>query len=241
MAQEWTGKKAEYFVTMADVVIPDRRMQFEMVADLVPFSRDDECAFIDIGCGEGLLTKAILDRFPKAIAHASDVAEEMLAKAARLLGDYGSRVRLSRQNIHEPAYLGKIVQGPVGFITASLAIHHCDDGEKQTLFHSGFEKLTSPGAFILIDVVKPASEIGRRFDKQRWLQCLREQSVNLTGSEELFAKYEHIAVKFHDEPAEEDKPATLADNLRFLTEAGFQAVDCFWLKCGFAIFGGYKR
>ena len=56
---------------------------------------------IDIGCGEGFLTRTILDRFPNAIAFASDVAQEMLSKAAKLLDSYGSRIHLSRDNIHE--------------------------------------------------------------------------------------------------------------------------------------------
>jgi ubiquinone/menaquinone biosynthesis C-methylase UbiE len=240
MVQQWDNEAAKNFVAMADIVIPDRQLQFETVADLVPFGRDEEFTFIDISCGEGLLAKAILDRFPRAVAHASDVADEMMTKAAELLAPCGERAKLSRHNIHEPGYLNNIVSGPVGFITSSLAVHHCDDAEKGMLYKAAFDKLSSPGAFVIIDVVKPASEYSVKLNKKYWRESIRRQSVELTGDEEQYRKYEQVPIMFYDTPKAEDKPATLVENLRLLIEAGFEGVDCFWRKCGFAIFGGYK-
>ena len=240
IVQKWDDKAAKNFVTMADIVIPDRRVQFETVADLVPFGHDEEFAFIDMGCGEGLLAKTILDRFPKAVAHASDVAGEMMAAATKLLAPYRERAKLSQHNIHEPRYLNNIVSGPAGFITSSLAVHHCDDAQKQTLYKSAFDKLSSPGAFVIIDAVKAASECGVALNKKYWRQSIRRQSIELTGDEEQYRRHEQIPAMFYDRPLEEDKPATLVENLKYLIKAGFQGVDCFWRTSGFAIFGGYK-
>ena len=240
MVQQWDDTEAKDFVAMADIVIPDRREQFEIVVDLVPFGRDEEFVFIDIGCGEGLLTKVILDRFPKAIAHASDAAAEMTSKAATLLAPYGERAKLSQHNIHDRDYLNSIVTGKVEFITSSLAVHHCDDTEKKALYKSAFDKLSSPGAFIIIDAVKPASKWGTAINKKYWRRSIRQQSIELTGNEEQYHQYKQIPATFYGEPQEEDKPATLIDNLRLLVDAGFRSVDCFWHKCGFGIFGGYK-
>jgi tRNA (cmo5U34)-methyltransferase len=240
MAQQWDDKAARNYVSMADIIVPDRRRQYELVADLVPFGAADEFHFIDMGCGEGLLTALLLDRFPKAVAHASDVAAEMLSKAATVCASYGQRAHLSCHNIHEPDYLDNIVAGPVGLITSSLAVHHCDDSEKRTLYRMTFEKLRCPGAFLVIDVVKPVSSWGVRFNKKHWQQIIQRQSIELTGSHEQFRKYEQIPIMFYDTPAAEDKPATLAENLQFISEAGFQGVDCFWRTSGFALFGGYR-
>lgn len=240
MTQKWDTQKAETFVTMADIIVPERRNQFAIVADLLPFDPDAVFTFMDIGCGEGFLTKTILDEYPNSTCHATDVAEEMIAKAHELLKAYGLRVTISQHNIHESDYLNRVVSGPVGVITSSLAIHHCDDTEKAALYRAAFEKLTSPGAMIVIDAVKPASDHGAAVNKKYWQQYIRHQSEELTGSTEQYEKFKNVPVMFYDEPAEEDRPATLVDNLMMLTEAGFKEVDCFWKKCPFTIFGGYK-
>ena len=240
MPQKWNNEKATTFVAMADIVVPERRTQFAIVADLLPFETDDQFSFVDIGCGEGFLSETILDQYPNAVCHATDVADEMIGKAQGLLVPYGDRVTISKHNIHDPSYLGNIVSGPVGVVTSSLAIHHCDDGEKAALYKAAFEKLTSPGAMIVIDAVKPASDHGVSVNKKYWQEYIRQQSQQLTGSEEDYEKVKNVPIMFYETPAEEDQPATLVDNLRMLKEAGFQSVDCFWKKCGFTIFGGYK-
>ena len=158
MVQGWDNEAAKNFVTMADIVIPDRRLQFEIVADLVPFDEDRGFAFIDIGSGEGLLAKAILDRFPSAVAHASDVAGEMMEKAAAVLAPHGDRVRLSEHNIHEPDYLNAIVPERVGFITSSLAVHHCTDVEKRALYRSAFDRLKYESG-VIRDPIRESFEI----------------------------------------------------------------------------------
>jgi tRNA (cmo5U34)-methyltransferase len=38
----------------------------------------------------------------------------------------------------------------------------------------------------------------------------------------------------------EDKMATIADQLRWLEEAGFQSVDCWYKSYNFAVYGGRK-
>jgi len=35
-------------------------------------------------------------------------------------------------------------------------------------------------------------------------------------------------------------PYRVFDQLKWLEEAGFSAVDCFWMRAGHAIYGGYK-
>ena len=144
MTQEWDKQKTETFVTMADIIVPERRTQFAIVADLIPFGPDDPFVFLDIGCGEGFLAKTILDQYSSAVCHATDVAEEMIAKAVALLKPYGQRVIVSQRNIHQPDYLNGIVRGPVAVITSSLAIHHCDDAEKAALYRAAFSKARLP-------------------------------------------------------------------------------------------------
>jgi len=61
-------------------------------------------------------------------------------------------------------------------------------------------------------------------------QCIRRQSEVLTGSLGEYKKFESVPIMFYDQPAEEDQPATLVDDLRMLTDAGFRDADCYWKK-----------
>ena len=118
-----------------------------------------------VSSGRGILAAALLDRFPKATAHASDVSDEMLAKAPAVLAGSASLTHLSCQNMHDRNYLNDVVAGPVGLIVSCLAVHHCDDAEKQSLYRSAFEKLSSPGALLILDVVKPTSPLAHVFTR----------------------------------------------------------------------------
>ena len=89
MTQKWNAQKAETFVTMADIIVPERRNQFAIVADLLPFGPDAVFTFIDIGCGEGFLAKTILDAYPKSACRATDVADKM-----RLSVNFAERSRV---------------------------------------------------------------------------------------------------------------------------------------------------
>ena len=88
--------------------------------------------------------------------------------------------------------------------------------------------------------MKSISAYETELNKKQWQDSIRAQSIELTGDDKEYEKYKEVPIMFHEKPAEEDKPATLIDNLTLLTDAGFQGVDCFWKKAGFAVFGGYK-
>ena len=120
MTQDWDEQKAETFVTMADIIVPERRTHFAIVADLLPFDTNDSFSFIDIGCGEGFLSQVILDQYPNSVCHATDVAEEMIAKAQGLLAPYGDRVTISQHNSHDAGYLSNVTPMPLAWSLRGL-------------------------------------------------------------------------------------------------------------------------
>jgi hypothetical protein len=67
-----------------------------------------------------------------------------------------------------------------------------------------------------------------------------EQSVNETGSSELFNIVQRDEWNLFRYPEDSEIPDTIFDNLKWLDEAGFQDVDCLWLRAGYAVFGGHK-
>jgi tRNA (cmo5U34)-methyltransferase len=42
------------------------------------------------------------------------------------------------------------------------------------------------------------------------------------------------------EKEEREMPYPVSEQLKWLEQAGFSMVDCFWLRAGHAIYGGYR-
>ena len=58
--------KVAWFVENAETVIPRRREQLELLAELIPSPRDADIAVLDLGARFGSVTEQILTRYVKA-------------------------------------------------------------------------------------------------------------------------------------------------------------------------------
>jgi malonyl-CoA O-methyltransferase len=91
------------------------------VADLLAariraFDIDTSAPALEIGCGTGFLTSALLDRWPSLALTASDIAPAMVDRARHLLGD--------RANVRFDVVDGEdanVAPGSLGLIASSLA------------------------------------------------------------------------------------------------------------------------
>ena len=61
-----------------------------------------------------------------------------------------------------------------------------------------------------------------------------------SGSYELRRRFEAEHWNYYRYPDPVDHPSGLFEQLLWLREAGFAAVDCFWMYAGHAVYGGYK-
>jgi hypothetical protein len=125
-------------------------------------------------------------------------------------------------------------------VISSLAVHHLDAEGKQALFRALAPRIEPGGALLIADVVAPVAEIVRKSHDQSWDRAAREQSLALTGSPATYERAKAEGWGYLDEEDDIDKPSPLFDQLKWLEEAGFSAVDCFWMRAGFAVYGGYR-
>lgn len=68
-----------------------------------------------------------------------------------------------------------------------------------------------------------------------WTDWINENLIRL-GIPEKVGTYDGLPQKYKH--AQENKPSSLADQLRVLEEVGFNDVDCFYKYSVFAVFGG---
>ncbi len=96
------------------------------------------------------------------------------------------------------------------------------------------------GVLIMADLVEPQRPEVRELFATSWDNVVKAQSIEKTGSMQLYEKYRKAQWNYFRYPDPVDQPSGLFEQLRWLEEAGFPVVDCFWMQAGHAIYGGYK-
>jgi tRNA (cmo5U34)-methyltransferase len=114
--------------------------------------------------------------------------------------------------------------GPYEAIVSSLAIHHLPPEGKLSLYRDIAGRLRPGGCFYNIDIVAaPDAEL-----------------------QELYDRVEHSDRAARNEPTPSIRPVVrhrselqpLDDHLRWLRASGFEHVDVFWKRLGYALYGG---
>lgn len=238
-ASSWDERASEEFIQSGRYFVPERERQIDTLATLVS-ARPEPGWVIDLGCGEGLLSQAILEKAPAIRVFGLDGSPAMLRRAQQRLAAFGERFEAHRFNLFERDW--PVMKEPLRALVSSLAIHHLDGLQKQALFREVFDSLAPGGWFLIADIVEPASPAGWKLAAEAWDEAVRERSLALDNSLEGFARFEQLqwnTYRYFD-PQDIDRPSPLFEQLRWLEQAGFTAVDVFWMRAGHAIFGGIK-
>jgi trans-aconitate methyltransferase len=69
---EWTEENSTQYRELANVAVPTRDEQIAIILALIPFAPQDTFRVVELGCGEGVLSFAILDCFLHASVTALD-------------------------------------------------------------------------------------------------------------------------------------------------------------------------
>lgn len=234
----WTDQDSEYFIDYGNFFVPDRETQIETVRSLIPHA-DGPVHLVDLCCGQGLLSRALLDKFEQGVVHGLDGSEAMLRHASRLLGVYGERFQTQLIELASTSW--RRFPWPVHAVVSSLAIHHLDDGQKEQLYRDIADALLPGGVFIIADIVMPKNQLGLRLAAKAWDEDVRRRSLELASDLKAYEFFLEDKWNFFDYPEDEiDKPSALFDQLKWLEKAGLTDVDVFWMKAGHAIYGGTK-
>ena len=235
----WTEEESELYREVAAVAVPSRVEQIATFLALLPFDQDERFHVVELGCGEGALAYAILDYYRNSSVTALDGSESMRAHASQHLATFGARARVEPFDLASQEWLGWL-EGAHS-VVSSLVLHHLPDGDKVRLFEAMCDRLPERGALLIADVVDPQRPEPRGAFSESYDRVARQQAKKYGNRDEILRKLTEGGWNiFRDGVPADEYPAPLFEQLTWLHHAGFQVVDCFWLKAGFAIFGGYK-
>lgn len=195
---------------------------------------------LDLCCGEGFLSRAILSRIAGIRVLAYDGSQSMLA-ATRALCDDDPRLETRRIDLAGTDW--RRFARPLRAAVSSLAVHHLDDAGKQALFSDLHAALAPGGVFVLADVIRPTTPVGHEIAARLWEEEVERRSLRLFGDRsglEAFRKAEWNHFR-HADPDPMDKPSTLTEHIDWLRRAGFTDVDVHWMTAGQVILSCWKK
>jgi tRNA (cmo5U34)-methyltransferase len=232
--------KAAWFVENAETIIPHRREQLILLAELIPAPRDAGIAVLDLGAGFGAATEKILQRYVNASVTCIDGSAEMVKIARERMAKYGARVRIYHVDLADAAWR-RSINGPFEAAVSAVAIHHLNDERKRALYREVYALLRPGGVFLNNDIVTAPAALQARFEELNLL-AIQEQDRHKRGATRPLAEIRaEMRMQLESAgPKHHSRIASLGDQLGWLREAGFKSVDCYWKFLELSIFGGAK-
>lgn len=235
----WDESHSRSFLNYGRYFVPERERQIEIITDLVPPLHQGGL-LVELCPGEGLLSLALLERFPACRLLALEGSAEMRAQTQDTCRDHAARLTTTAFELEGRGW--RDFAEPPHAIVSSLAIHHLDGAQKRTLFADLAAALRPGGILVVADIVRPPSESGLGIAARQWDEAVRARALAIDGDLAAFAEFNRLGWNYFRNPDGEpiDKPSSLAEQLAWFSQAGLVDVDCIWLFAGHAIFSGRK-
>ena len=187
--------------------------------DLIPAGATH---ILDLGAGTGILTTFVRSWYPATHIHLMDFSEPMIDLARkRLAGDANVSFEIAD---YVTAPLGENYDA----IVSALSIHHLEHSVKKAVFAKIFAALRPGGVFVNAEQVAGPTPALDAVYKSLWLQQVREAG----------ATPQQIADSLYRQ--QDDRCASVEDQLHWMTEVGFTDADCWFKDNRFAVLAGTR-
>lgn len=203
-----------------------------LIASLLPFSKKEYLRVLDLGCGTGSTSIAILKEFPLARITGIDNSSDMLKIAAGKVKHTTWRIDFLCQEIStfNPLPQGEGQgEGGLDAIVSGFSLHFLSPGEKEGVFKKCLAALKPGGVFIDAEAVRSPSEKVYQIYMEKWKDF---QLSNGFSEEEVGEQM----LRF----IRDVKPLTVVGQMELMASAGFSDVECYFKYMNWTVFGGYK-
>ncbi|MGB4089303.1 MAG: class I SAM-dependent methyltransferase, partial [Smithellaceae bacterium] len=233
---KWQTKEiAETFVEGVRGAIPGAKLQLEVISKIISAWCPHPSMILDLGCGDGILGRMLLEEYPEARVIFTDFSDPMLDKLRIKIG-----INPRAKVIHADFAMSDWAKGiesekPLDIVVSGFAIHHQPDERKVELYTEIFCLLRSGGVFLNLDQVKSKSPSTSEIFDGFFLDHVR-RFLSISDQSEMMNQIE----KTYYEDKKENIPAPVEEQCQWLRDIGFEDVDCFFKTFELALFGGKK-
>jgi len=232
MADVWKSAfVVDQFLTGVRGAIPLAAEQIDLMLRLIRGTSRPIKRILDIGCGDGVLTAAILSAFPDAEAVCIDFSEPMLKAARERLP---ASAHVANIDYAKPQWV-EAMQPFVPFdaIVSGFSIHHQPDERKREIYAECYSLLATGAIFIQMEHVSSPTAWVERLHDELFIDHLHMFDSSRSKAE-VAASYRARA----DREANILAPVEL--QLKWLREIGYIDVDCYLKIFELAVFGGRR-
>lgn len=211
--------------------IPYAADQLQTMAELVGWFHPDPRRILDLGCGDGIAARVLLDRFPAASAVLVDHSGPMLERAQTAMASYAERVRLVQADLSS-ALPSAATEAQPDVIVSAYVIHHLPDERKQSLYTECFTALAPGGVFVNVEHVASATPE---------LEALFDDGYCRNVAARTGRPFDEVLREYVTRPDRRDNLlAAVETQLGWLRDSGFAHVDCYFKWMELAVFGGIR-
>lgn len=218
--------------------IPLAEAQIELVLFLMRQWVPRVRSFLDLGCGDGVLGRALLASYPEATGVFLDFSDTMIAAARAKLSMTPATAVLIAQDYGTAAWVQAVTaHGPYDAIVSGFSIHHQPHERKRELYREIFDLLSPGGVFLNLEHVASMSAGVQEVFDEYFVEALCQHHSRLGGTKTR----SEVAQEYYHRP---DKAANILapveEQCGWLRGVGFCDVDCYFKVFELALFGGRR-
>jgi SAM-dependent methyltransferase len=176
----WQGAElSKLYLEGVRGAIPLAAEQIVVMLRLIQAGRPQLGRFLDLGCGDGILGRAVLSWYPEARGIFLDFSEPMLQAAQERCAALGKPGQLEfiLKDYGQPDWVEAVHHAaPFDVIVSGFSIHHQPDARKRALYQEIYG-LLAPGGFFLILSMFLQAPPGL---KKSLMRCLSTRSISST-------------------------------------------------------------
>jgi SAM-dependent methyltransferase len=238
-AHVWQSEElARLFLEDIRGAIPLANEQIDVLLRVVRVALPKVERFLDLGCGDGILGRAVLREHSNAAGVFLDFSDTMIAAAKKAVAAEGRQATFVAHDFGLKSWVEAAkIHAPFDLVVSGLAIHHQNDERKREIYWEIFDLLKPGGLFLNLEHVAFAANWAHAAFDDLFVDSLCVCHKRRGGVKTR----EEIAQEFY---YRRDKDANILAPLdlqcRWLGEIGYIDVDCFFKLFETALFG-WKR
>jgi SAM-dependent methyltransferase len=221
---------AETYDRYQEAVVPGYREMLELVGDACRRYLRPNCRIIDLGCGTGNASLAVLEKLPAKI-FLIDGSQKMVAAAERKIGKTAVGAILGRKvaNISEEGWSAGHEAGTFDAIISTLVLEHLPFDRYRCAIRESFQLLKPGGWLMAVEGYdEPHSDMLEWFGEK---MEARSRKLDWKFSASIARMRDEKEIHYYYSKAEKQK---------WWREAGFSDVNVLWQYLCIALMVGRK-